>query len=46
MPAPMAGDILFKASASLKVPDGLSIDILQQALENLADDLIVEIKLV
>jgi glycine cleavage system regulatory protein len=46
MPAPMAGDILFKASASLKVPDGLSIDVLQQALENLADDLIVEIKLV
>ena len=46
MPAPMAGDILFKASASLKVPDCLSIDVLQQALENLADDLIVEIKLV
>ena len=46
MSAPMAGDILFKASASLKVPDGLSIDVLQQALENLADDLIVEIKLV
>ena len=45
MPAPMAGDILFRASASLKVPDELSIDVLQEALENLADDLIVEIKL-
>ena len=45
-PAPMAGDILFRASASLKVPDGLSIDVLQEALENLADDLIVEVKLV
>ena len=45
MPAPMAGDILFRASASLKVPDDLSIDVLQEALENLADDLIVEIKL-
>ena len=46
MPAPMTGGILFRASASLKVPDGLSIDVLQEALENLADDLIVEIKLV
>ena len=45
MPAPMAGDILFRASASLKIPDGLSIDVLQEALEDLADDLIVEIKL-
>ena len=42
-PAPMSGDVLFKASASLKVPKGLSIDILQNALENLADDLIVDI---
>ena len=46
MPAPMAGDILFRASASLKVPDGLSIDVLQEALENLTDDLIVGVKLV
>ena len=42
-PAPMSGDILFKASASLKVPHGLSVDLLQNALENLADDLIVDI---
>ena len=45
MPAPMAGGILFRASASLKVPEGLSIDVLQEALENLTDDLIVEVKL-
>ena len=42
-PAPMSGDVLFKASASLKVPQGLSVDLLQNALENIADDLIVDI---
>ena len=42
-PAPMSGNVLFKASASLKVPQGLSVDLLQNALENLADDLIVDI---
>ena len=42
-PAPMSGDVLFKASASLKVPRGLSVDLLQNALENIADDLIVDI---
>ena len=43
-PAPMSGDALFKASASLKIPQGVSVDLLKHALENLADDLIVEIK--
>ena len=43
MPAPMSGGVLFKASASLKVPQGLSVDLLQSALENIADDLIVDI---
>ena len=43
-PAPMSGDALFKASASLKIPQGESIDLLKHALEKLADDLIVEIK--
>tara|TARA_B100001029_G_scaffold152884_1_gene136188 strand:+ start:388 stop:894 length:507 start_codon:yes stop_codon:yes gene_type:complete len=43
MPAPMSGDVLFKASASLKVPQGLSVDLLQSTLENIADDLIVDI---
>ena len=42
-PAPMSGDVLFKASASLKIPQGLSVDLLRNALENLADDLIVDI---
>ena len=43
-PAPMSGDALFKASASLKIPKGVSVDQLKRALENLADDLIVDIK--
>tara|TARA_Y100000814_G_scaffold182126_1_gene133112 strand:- start:207 stop:713 length:507 start_codon:yes stop_codon:yes gene_type:complete len=43
MPAPMSGDVLFKASASLKVPQGLSVDLLQSALESIADDLIVDV---
>ena len=43
-PAPMSGDALFKASASLKIPKGVSVDRLKRALENLADDLIVDIK--
>ncbi len=43
-PAPMSGDALFKASASLKIPKGVSVDLLKRALENLADDLIVDIK--
>ena len=43
-PAPMSGDALFKASASLKIPHGMTVDLLQHALEKLADDLIVDIK--
>ena len=43
-PAPMSGDALFKAAASLKIPQGMSVDLLKHALENLADDLIVDIK--
>ena len=43
-PAPMSGGALFKASASLKIPKGVSVDLLKRALENLADDLIVDIK--
>ena len=43
-PAPMSGDALFKASASLKIPKGVSVELLKRALENLADDLIVDIK--
>jgi glycine cleavage system regulatory protein len=43
VPAPMSSEILFKARASLQTPAGLELDRLQQALENLADDLMVEL---
>ena len=43
-PAPMSGDILFKAIANLTLPRNLDIDVLREELEKLADDLIVEIK--
>tara|TARA_B100001250_G_scaffold168036_1_gene144706 strand:- start:153 stop:665 length:513 start_codon:yes stop_codon:yes gene_type:complete len=44
-PAPMSGDILFKAVANLTLPRNLDIDVLREGLEKLADDLIVEIRL-
>jgi glycine cleavage system regulatory protein len=44
-PAPMSSDVLFKAKAILKVPANLEQDVLQQEIEQLADDLIVEIQL-
>ncbi len=44
-PAPMSGEMLFKARALLKVPGGADIDFLQSELEGLADDLIVEVQL-
>ena len=43
-PAPMSGDILFKAIANLTLPRNLDIDVLREEIEKLADDLIVEIK--
>lgn len=45
VPAPMTGDVLFKAKAVLKVPSETELATLQSALEKLADDLIVEIEL-
>lgn len=42
-PAPMSGEILFKARATLRVPGTVSLDELQSALEKLADDLMVEV---
>lgn len=47
VPAPMSGEILFKAKALLKLkkPDDAELFALQAALEKLADDLIVEIQL-
>jgi len=42
-PAPMSGELLFHAQAQLAVPTELSLDLLQQQLETLADDLMVEL---
>ena len=44
--APMSGERLFHASALLHVPAKLEIDELRKTLEALADDLMVELKLV
>jgi len=44
--APMSGETLFNAEASLKVPVDLDLDGLQKELEQIADDLIVEIRFV
>ena len=44
-PAPMSGEPLFSARATLGVPETLKLDTLQSALESLADDLMVELKL-
>ena len=42
-PAPMSGEQLFHARAEISCPDGLSETELKDALELLADDLMVEI---
>lgn len=42
-PAPMSSEMLFHAQAQLAVPMELSLDLLQQRLETLADDLMVEL---
>ncbi|MFN3164811.1 MAG: glycine cleavage system protein R [Pseudohongiellaceae bacterium] len=42
-PAPMSGEILFKARATLRVPATVSLEELQSSLEKLADDLMVEV---
>lgn len=44
-PAPMSSELLFHADAVLGVPQDLSLDDLQTALETLADDLMVELVL-
>lgn len=43
--APMSAAALFRASASLRVPNGLDLERLQSDLERLANDLIVDIQL-
>lgn len=45
-PAPMSSDALFRAKATLEVPDGVALEQLQDRLEQLADDLIVEVEVV
>lgn len=42
-PAPMSGEVLFRARAILQVPATVSLDELQATLEKLADDLMVEV---
>jgi glycine cleavage system regulatory protein len=44
--APMSGEQLFHASALLHVPANIELDELRKTLEGLADDLMVELKLV
>ena len=43
-PAPMSGDVLFRAKAVLRIPTEMSLEDLQGELELLADDLIVELE--
>jgi len=43
--APMSGDRLFKANARLRIPDGLTVEQLQEDLEQIALDLMVDITL-
>ncbi|EXF46760.1 glycine cleavage system regulatory protein [Pseudomonas sp. BAY1663] len=45
LPAPMSSEPLFRAEARLAVPSELSLELLQQRLETLADDLMVELRL-
>ena len=45
-PAPMSSVALFKAIATLEVPEQVALEALQDKLEQLADDLIVEIEIV
>ena len=43
--APMSGEILFIAKVRLRIPQGAPLDELHDALEEIADDLMVEITL-
>jgi glycine cleavage system regulatory protein len=45
VPAPMSGEPLFQCQALLAVPASLSLGTLQEALETLADELMVELGL-
>ena len=41
-PAPMSNEMLFKATARISIPDNIEDEQLSEALEQLADDLVVE----
>jgi glycine cleavage system regulatory protein len=43
--APMSGETLFKATASLQVPSGVALAKLQEDLEEVSQDLMVDITL-
>jgi glycine cleavage system regulatory protein len=45
MSAPMSGEMLFKATADLRAPEGVAIEELRNRLEDLADELMVDIEL-
>lgn len=40
--APNWGSLLFKANAKIEVPDGFDLDLLREALEDIANDLVVD----
>jgi len=42
-PAPMSNELLFRAKAQISIPDGLGEEQIAEALEELADDLMVEL---
>jgi len=44
--APLAGGQIFKANAQVRLPDGLTTDLLQEELERLATDLMIDFSLV
>lgn len=43
--APMTGETLFEAHASLSIPEGCDLDALRRALEQIAADLVVDVSL-
>jgi glycine cleavage system regulatory protein len=43
--APMSGQTLFKVTARLRLPSGISVDDLQSSMERLAGDLMVDVTL-
>lgn len=44
--APMSGELLFKAHATLSLPNGLELSVLRERLEAIASDLMVDLQLV